>query len=57
MISTICTSLMSQVDQMQDSQRQQFERLSAQIAEILGVLRGPARGGDGPEWVVARHVA
>jgi septal ring factor EnvC (AmiA/AmiB activator) len=35
--------------QMQDSQRQQFEHLSAQIAEILGVLRGPAAADAAPE--------
>jgi small-conductance mechanosensitive channel len=34
---------------MADSQRQQFEHLSAQMAEILGVLRGPATADPAPE--------
>ncbi|MGB6165848.1 MAG: hypothetical protein WCF33_24555 [Pseudonocardiaceae bacterium] len=34
---------------MADSQRQQFEHLSAQMAEILGVLRGPATADPAPK--------
>ncbi|MBV9163674.1 MAG: hypothetical protein JO309_08150 [Pseudonocardiales bacterium] len=49
-----------------EDQRQRFEHLSAQLAEILGVLRGPAaadpapeseRSATGPLPAVARHVA
>ena len=35
--------------QMQDNQHRQFDHLSAQIAEILSVLRGPATGDPPPE--------
>jgi hypothetical protein len=34
---------------MQDNQHRQFEHLSAQMAEILGVLRGPATADPAPE--------
>jgi hypothetical protein len=30
------------LDRIEDNQSRQFEHLSAQMAEILGVLRGPA---------------
>ncbi|MGH8882863.1 MAG: hypothetical protein ACRD0P_36905, partial [Stackebrandtia sp.] len=30
------------LDRIEDNQRLQFEHLSAQMADILGVLRGPA---------------
>ncbi len=34
---------------LEDNQHRQFEHLSAQIAEILGVLRGPAVAESAPE--------
>jgi hypothetical protein len=37
------------VDRIEDIQRRQFEHLSAQMAEILGVLRGPAAADPAPE--------
>lgn len=37
------------LDRIEDNQRRQFEHLSAQVAEILGVLRGPATADPAPE--------
>ncbi|MGH3686689.1 MAG: hypothetical protein ACRDRU_11395 [Pseudonocardiaceae bacterium] len=37
------------LDRIEDNQRRQFEHLSGQIAEILGVLRGSAAAGPAPE--------
>ena len=37
------------LDRIEDNQRQQFEHLSAQMAEILNVLRGPVVAGPAPE--------
>jgi septal ring factor EnvC (AmiA/AmiB activator) len=34
---------------LEDNQHRQFERLSAQMAEILGALRGPAAANPAPE--------
>jgi septal ring factor EnvC (AmiA/AmiB activator) len=37
------------LDRIEDNHRQQFAHLSAQMAEILGVLRGPAAADPAPE--------
>ena len=37
------------LDRIEDNQRRQFEHLSGQMAEILGVLRGPAAADPAPE--------
>lgn len=37
------------LDRIEDNQRRQFDLLSAQMAEILGALRGPATAGPAPE--------
>ncbi len=37
------------LDRIEDNHRRQFEHLSAQMAEILGVLRGPAAADPAPE--------
>ncbi|MGH3910619.1 MAG: hypothetical protein ACRDRM_07280 [Pseudonocardiaceae bacterium] len=37
------------LDRIEDNQRQQFDHLSAQIAEILSALRGPATADPAPE--------
>ena len=37
------------LDRIEDNQRQQFEHLSAQMAAVLSVLRGPAAADPVPE--------
>ncbi len=37
------------LDRIEDNQRRQFEQLSAQLAEILGTLRGPAAADAAPD--------
>jgi len=37
------------LDRIEDNQRQQFEHLSAQMAEILGVLRSPVTADPAPD--------
>lgn len=39
----------SGLDRIENNQRQQFDHLSAQLAEILGALPGPAAAGSTPE--------